>query len=177
MTAQLLLTDSILHVVLPALCCAGERDRRVLSALQELVRDCTAFNPDGRPTMKQVLERIRQIQRMFDPRLAAAAAAGPAAAAGAATSAGTACSFRAGSATAGASGAAACKGRPAVPGSAAAGYGSKVWDHGEQDAVVPMLRKKSGVTDPAVAAAIDAANAAVAAHASMGGSMVHPATT
>ncbi|WIA15146.1 hypothetical protein OEZ85_001833 [Tetradesmus obliquus] len=67
------------QMVLPALTVAEsacERDRRVLSALQDLVRDCTAFNPDDRPSMKQVLERIRQIQRLFDPRAAAAAAAG-----------------------------------------------------------------------------------------------------
>lgn len=47
----------------------------MLGALQELVRDCTAFNPDARPTMKQVLERIRQLQRLYDPKAAAGALA------------------------------------------------------------------------------------------------------
>jgi hypothetical protein len=177
---MLLLKLNLMYVCLSTWCCAGERDRRVLSALQDLVRDCTAFNPDERPTMKQVLERIRQIQRMFDPRLAAAAAASPAAAAGsgAATACGTACSVKAGAAATGAAGTTACHGRLAAPGSAAAGCSSRLCEQpADKDAaasMVPLMRKKSGVTDPAVAAAIEAANAAVAAHASLSSSTSHP---
>lgn len=50
---------------------AGDRDQQVLVGLQELVSDCTAFHPDARPSISQVLGRIRHIQRLFDPKLAA----------------------------------------------------------------------------------------------------------
>lgn len=54
---------------------AGECDRRVLAALQELLRECTAFDPDKRPAMSQVLAKIKYIQRMCDPKVIAAEAA------------------------------------------------------------------------------------------------------
>jgi hypothetical protein len=45
----------------------GDADRRALAELQQLVSDCTAFDPDQRPTFVDILERIRRIHRIYDP--------------------------------------------------------------------------------------------------------------
>jgi hypothetical protein len=38
----------------------------VLAALQQLVSACTALDPWQRPTMQQVLDRVRHIQQMTE---------------------------------------------------------------------------------------------------------------
>jgi len=63
---------------------ASEADRRALGALQQLVTDCTALDPDRRPDFKAVLERIRRIVNIYDPRNSPAHGAAAAAAASAA---------------------------------------------------------------------------------------------
>jgi hypothetical protein len=48
-----------------------------MSALHALIRDCTQHNPEQRPTMRIVLDRVRHVQKMYeDLRLASVAAAG-----------------------------------------------------------------------------------------------------
>lgn len=44
----------------------------MLAALQDLIKDCTALMPGQRPSVKQVLTRIKHIQRLYDPRAATA---------------------------------------------------------------------------------------------------------
>lgn len=54
----------------------------MLSALQVLVRECTALQPEDRPTMQQVLDRVRHLQKLCNDMRAAGAAATGAAASG-----------------------------------------------------------------------------------------------
>lgn len=49
------------------MCATGDLDCKVLAALQQLVSDCTAYDPEARPNFKTVVERIRKIQRLFEP--------------------------------------------------------------------------------------------------------------
>lgn len=46
----------------------------MLSALQALVRECTALQPEDRPTMQQVLDRVRHVQKMYEDMKSVSAA-------------------------------------------------------------------------------------------------------
>jgi hypothetical protein len=76
-----------------AACCTGDGERDIMSVLHALIRDCTQHNPEQRPSMRVVLDRVRHVQKMYeDMRLAAtaAAAAAPGSHAYAASAAGSA---------------------------------------------------------------------------------------
>lgn len=45
---------------------AGDLERDVLAALQELITDCTALRPQARPSANAVLARIRHIHKMVE---------------------------------------------------------------------------------------------------------------
>jgi hypothetical protein len=66
---------------------AGPLEQRVLGALNELVVSCTARNPQSRPSIRQVLDRVRHVQHMYEEARASAAAAAATAASVAAESA------------------------------------------------------------------------------------------
>lgn len=55
---------------------SSSADAHAFVALQQLVNECTAFDPQLRPSFKQVLDRVKRIQRMYDPAVTAAASGG-----------------------------------------------------------------------------------------------------
>ena len=96
-------------------CHAGTVEREALAGLQSLISDCTQVDPELRPNVRQVLERIKSIIRIYEVHRTAAVPANEVNG----TAPGT------GAPTAAAGGASA-----AGAGGAAAGVGSAAWTAG-----------------------------------------------
>jgi hypothetical protein len=45
---------------------AGAGERGILSELQGLIQECTLFEPQQRPSMEAVLDRIRHLQELYE---------------------------------------------------------------------------------------------------------------
>ncbi|KAI8475778.1 MAG: hypothetical protein J3K34DRAFT_480500 [Monoraphidium minutum] len=131
---------------------AGGADRRALAALQQLVCDCTALDPDARPDFTAILERVRGVQRLYDPPAAAPAAA-PAAKAPAAAAVSAAAAAAAG---ARGGGGAHC----AAAGAAAAAAGRRISGAGLVLRKARSVSSHDGEAGPAAAAAAAAAGGA-----------------
>lgn len=56
----------IVYNVLPAISHAGAGERSILAELQELISECTLVDPQARPSMEAVLDRIRHLQELYE---------------------------------------------------------------------------------------------------------------
>ena len=88
-------------------CHAGTVESEALAGLQSLISDCTQVDPELRPNVRQVLERIKSIIRIYEVHRTAAVSAKEGGGTAAGTAASTAASAAGGALAAGAGQAAA----------------------------------------------------------------------